>query len=150
MSTFDPKLLEEAIIDAPNATSFEPIPEGVYPAICDGFEIRTAKTEDGDRAILRLMWSIMDDSVKELLGREVVISRQDIWLDLNTDGSIATGPGQNVQLGRAREACKINKVKGFNFAMFRDAGPVNATIVQKPDKKTGEIYSNVAYVSAPS
>jgi len=147
MSTFDPKALEDAVIDAPNATTMTPIPPNTYPGICADVEIRTAKTKDGDRAILRLKWDLLDDDLKTKLGRDRILVDQDIWLDLNEDGSIATGPDQNVRLGRTREACDLNDMKGFTFNMFKDQGPLQCTVIEDPDEKSGDIYSKVVRVS---
>ncbi len=151
MSVFDAKVLEETVIDGANATTFDPVPINAYEAWIRDVEVRSVTTKNGEQAMLTVTWGIPDDKLQELLNREVVTSRQDIWLDLNSDGSIAVGPNQNVRLGRLRAALKMNDTKGpFSFGMLRDAGPAIITVGHRTDEKTGDTFDQVNRVDAPS
>ena len=97
--------------------------------------------------ILEVMWQIMDDSgkLKELLNRDKIVVRQDIWLDV-TDGALSFGPNLNVGLGRLREAVGLNKPgKPFSFKMIEGQGPVRISVTQKV-QDSGDVYNNVSKV----
>ena len=142
MSTFDPQVLEETIIDVPNATFIVPIPDDEYNGLIDDFKIRSVKTSDGVVPVVDVYWNIPDEKLQKLLDREKVIAKQSIWIDLDAQGSIAVGPSDNVGLGRLRAAVGLNK-KGFSFPQLRGAGPARILVVQKKNSETGEIFSNV-------
>ena len=49
-SNFDPSLLDETVIDAANATSIEPVPEGEYLGLIDDYTFRDQiETKFGQR-----------------------------------------------------------------------------------------------------
>ena len=149
MSVFDPKILEETVIEGANATKFDPVPINAYEAWVRDVEVRSVTTKNGEQAMLTVTWGIPDDKLRELLNREIVTSRQDVWLDLNADGSIAVGPNQNVRLGRLRAALKMNDIKGpFSFGMLRDAGPAIVTVSHRTNEETGDVYDEIKRVDA--
>ncbi len=130
-STFDPSLLEETVIDAANAISIEPVPEGEYDGLIDDITFRDMiTTKFGERAPLDIYWMIPDENLKKKLDRETVIVKQGLLLELNEDGSLAVGPGQNVGLGRLRAALSLNG-KGFSFAKLRGAGPARVLVTHR-------------------
>lgn len=145
--TFDPKLLEETVVEAQLDTRPQPVPEGVYDnGFVQDYEIRVVNTKHGERPILRLVWNIMDDDLREKMGRETVTSRQDLWLDMNADGSIATGPGQNWRLGKVLDVLGLNTGKKFSFGMLRDCGPARVTVGHRTNDDTGDVYDEVTRV----
>lgn len=152
MSNFDPAVFESIIIEDANETKSTPIPEGEYNAIADSVRIRSVDITKGERAgttvpILEVMWQIMDDTGKlaELLNRDKIVVRQDIWLDVQ-DGALSFGPNLNVGLGRLREAVGLNKPgKPFSFKMIEGQGPVRISVTQKV-QDSGDVYNNVSKV----
>ncbi len=131
MSTFDPSLLEETVIDASNATSIEPVPEGEYNGLIDDYTFRDQiETKFGKRVPIDIYWIIDDADLRKKLDREVVTVKQGMLLEINDDGSLAVGPGQNVGLGRLRAALGMNG-KGFSFPKFKGAGPARVLVVHR-------------------
>lgn len=145
MSVFDVELLAETVIDEPNATTMDPVPEGEYDALVDGFTIRAVTTKRGEVPVMDVTWMIPDEDLKARLNREMVTARQTVWIDLNEDGSIAVGPNQNVGLGRLRAALNLNK-KGFMFSQLTGAGPARVLITHRANSDTGDVYSEVKKV----
>lgn len=127
-STFNPAILEETIIDTEIATSLEPVPEGEYEALIDDYTFRDIiETKFGERAPLDIYWMIPDEKLKKELHRDIVTVKQGLLLELNEDNSLATGPGQNAQLGRLLAALGMN-AKGFSFPALRGAGPARVLV----------------------
>ena len=152
MSTFDPQAFEEMVFEEANETKFTPIPEGVYEAIVDSVRIKAIDIKKGDRAgttapILEVVYEILSDDLKKELNREKVVVRHDIWLDVNENGSLSFGPNHNVQLGRLREACGLNKPgKPFSFQMLQGQGPLKVTVAVKVNMEADVAYNNVIQV----
>ncbi len=146
MSTFDPALLEETVIDGANAVLVEPVPEGEHLGLIDDFKIRAVTTERGEVPVMDIYWMVPDEDLKKQLHRDKVIVKQSIWIDLNDDGSIAVGPNQNVGLGRLRAALGMNG-KGFSFQKLRGAGPARIFVTHERDKKNpDDVYGKVMRV----
>lgn len=123
MGTFDPtNFLDQTINDA-NSTQTIPVPEGEYTAIVDGEPVvRQWTSKDGTKTGLAvdLNWLVDDAGVKQAVGRDRIIVRQGIMLDLNDSGGIDTGKGRNANLGRLRDAVGLNEPgKPFNFRMLQ-------------------------------
>src|SRR5689334_10740434 len=101
-----------------------PCPEGDYPARIDDIEFRQVKTKNGDRTIMRVIWSIEDEGVKAALDRETLKVSQDIWLDLDSTGGIDSGKDKNIGLGQLRAVfdqnspgIPIGALKGTGLAL---------------------------------
>lgn len=95
-------------------TEVELIPAEEFPATVSKFEITGGEISKGERAgqpwaSLRVVWEIDDPALADRLGRKKLYVRQDVFLDLDEDGSLAVGKGQNVQLGKLRDALGLNK-----------------------------------------
>src|SRR5215831_5979456 len=123
MGTFDPALyLDSSLTDA-NSTQSIPVDQGEYPAMADEIEVRqwTGKKDPSKSGIsLDINWSIDDAGQREKLGRDKVIVRQSLMIDLNEGGGIDTGKGKNVRLGRLREALGLNTPgQPFSFRMIQ-------------------------------
>ena len=146
MSAFDISVLEETIIDAANATSIVPVPEGEYEGIIEDYNFRkTIETKRGERLPLDIYWRIHDEALQKKLNRETVTAKQGMLLEVNEDGSLAVGPGQNVDLGRLRAALGMNG-KNFSFLKLKGAGPARILITHRQDEKTDDVYSEVRKV----
>lgn len=158
MSTFDAAAFENTVIEESNETKTTPVPEGDYPSIVDKVRIKTITISKGDRMgqtvpILEVMYHILDEDnkLKELLNRDKVTVRQDLWLQVTEDGRLAFGPNQNVDLGRLREATGLNKPgRPFTFGMLEGCGPVMVSVTQDARADTGDVYNKVPRVMAMS
>lgn len=156
MSTvFEPSIYEEMVFEQSNETKTTPIPEGQYRGLIDKIELRQMTIKNGPNAgqtrlILGVSWEVLeiDEELLAELGRDRVIVRQDIWLDIDDHGSIAFGPNRNVGLGRLREAVGLNTPgKPFTFKTLEGAGPALITIGERP-VESGDVYNEVKKVSS--
>lgn len=151
MSTFDPASLLEATVETSNDTKIIPIPEGEYLAVIDNVKINTWQSGDGSKSGLRLdVEYLLDDAAaKEATGRDKLLVRQGIMLDLTEDGrSFDMGKGKNVGLGRLREATGLN-TPGQTFAVQMLPGRlVKIKVTQRPKEGDPEtIYNDVRGVT---
>ena len=146
---FDPAQFLDAQITDSNDTKLIPIPVGEYTAVADKVDVRTwqgKKDPSKSGVTLEITWSIDDQSVKEALGRDTITVRQGVMLDLTEGGSLDMGKGRNTQLGRLREAVKLN-IPGqpFAFSML----PGRLAKVKVEHRIDGEnIYSEIKSVAA--
>ena len=149
--TFDAAVFEQMVIDQANETKTTPVPVGDYEAMIDKVRVKSVKLSKGDRAgtevpILEVTFHIDDDKVAEQLNRDKVLSRMDIWLDVE-GGALAVGPNKNVRLGRLREAVGMNKPgKSFSFMQLEGAGPVKVQVNHRTVNE--DVYDEVVGVAA--
>lgn len=154
MSTFDVNAFENTVIEESNETKTTPVPEGTFPGLVDSQRIKTIKVKNGPREgqelpILEVTYELTDDDgkLKEVLNRDKVTVRQDIWLDINDSGGLAFGPNQNVALGRLREATGLNAPgRPFSFGMLEGQGPVMIHVTQFANSDTGDIFNRIPKV----
>lgn len=122
MSVFDPKTFGQMTFTETNATESAPIPVGDWPFAIDKQEIvawtkRDDPSVGGLKCVLTL--STTAPEVVEATGRAKNVARYEMMLDLTPEGGLDFGKGMNVRLGRAREACGLNKPgQPFAFDMF--------------------------------
>ena len=146
---FNPEeFLDQQVTEA-NATKIIPVPVGEYPAIIKSIKPRAwAKKDDPtvNGVALDIVWSIEDADVKAALARDEVNCKQGIMLDTDDSGKLATGAGDNVGLGRLREALGLNvpgEAFSFNMLIGRSA------LVAVTHRANGEeVYSEVSRVAA--
>lgn len=140
MSSFDPEAFLGTDTSDEMSTVVLPIPEGEYNATIDSVKARLA----GDKPVFKVIWNIddADGKVAKATGRDKNTVRQSIWLDVNDNGSLDTGTGKNVGLGRLREAVGQNKAgKPWNPNML--VGQVAKILVgQRVDKDDASIIYN--------
>jgi hypothetical protein len=68
---------------------------------------------------LDIQWEIQDEAVKSFCGRDKIICKQGIMLDLTDSGELDMGKGKNVGLGKLREALGLNTPgEPFSFSMI--------------------------------
>ena len=122
---FDPLTFSEATITDSNATSYDPIPVGYYPAHIENQEIKTGTKTDQDTgeikpwARLVVTWNIEAPEIAEQLSKKKLLCRQSFFLKLNDQNTLATGKGINIDLGQLREAVGLNKKgEAFSFPML--------------------------------
>lgn len=145
MSEFNPDSFLNTETDEAGETHYTPIPEGDYHALVDDVTAREAK----DSQILDVIYEIIDEALKELMGMDKVTIRQSIFLDIE-NGAMAIGKNKNIKLNKLRDALGQNvSGKPWSPMMMKGAGPVLIKTTQKPDDDDPEvIYSNVSRVTA--
>ena len=120
-------------------TTFTPVDEGDYNAFIDDVEVDVINTSNGQSPILRAIFAITDDEVKEKLGLDKPTVRLDAFLELNEEGGLALGKNKNVKLGRLRDSVDQNEAgEAWSPSMLRGAGPVTIKVGHRYNKETGE------------
>lgn len=149
LSSFDPEtFMRSAQVDGELSTQTTPIPEGTYRGQIESVKPEVIETKAGKRVILRVNWELLDDSLKSMLERERVFIRQDIWLDLDSNGKIDQGKGKNVDLGRLRDALGRNSQAGNPFEGLVQSLAVVKTSVRSDANDPSKKYADVSRVSA--
>lgn len=141
--SFDPNQFMSQPSD-PMATSFENVKEGEFVWMLDN-EIEFSEIKWNDKntgearsaPIMRVFCVLQDAgpgaAEKARLGRDKVVVRCDISLDLTPTGQFDNGPNKNVLLGQLREALGQN-VPGWTPAALKGAGPVVGKVTHRSDK----------------
>lgn len=142
---FDVDALFENTTTEANETTFTPIPEGEYTATIDKLKMRSPKE---GMALLDIVYDIDDPDLAQRLNRQKVTVRQSVFLDIE-NGKLATGPNQNVDLGRVREAVGQNQPgKPWAPSMLEGAGPVKIIVGHRQDKTDpAKVYDDVKKVA---
>lgn len=157
MTPFDASAFLDQTVDGPLSTSITPCPEGEYKMMisADG-DITSwfgeAKWEKNgvqhSSPIATIPVEVLDDAVRAKLGREKVMSRIKMFLDMTPDNKLDTSEGKNVRLGALRAALGQNEGAGWTFAKLRGAGPFIGRVTQRSDAKDPSIkYDEVSRVS---
>lgn len=121
MSVFDPKTFGQMTFNETNSTVSTPIPAAEWLFEIKKSDIVPWQARDGSSSGLKsvLMLETTDPAVAEATGRPKNTVKYEMMLDLTPDGGLDFGKGMNVRLGRAREACGLNKPgQPFAFDMF--------------------------------
>lgn len=145
---FDPNAFFDQVVESAGSTEVVPIPAGEYLATIDKKEVTQWSKKD-DPSIsglkLKVTWSLEDQPVRDLLGRDKVIVVQDIMLDLTDHGTLDMGKGRNVELNRLRAAVDLN-VSGFSFNQL-DGRMARVTVKQDQDRNDpSKFYARVKAV----
>jgi hypothetical protein len=148
MSQFDPSVLLDQFITGTLDTKVAPCPEGEYVAVIDSVNPRPWNSKDGTKAgvALDVFWAIDDAGVKAQLGRDKIIVKQGIMLDLDPTGQrLDVSKGKNINLGRLREALGMNDAgTPFSFNML----PGQAAKVKVSHRIDGEeVYADIKMVT---
>lgn len=147
---FDPSQFLDMTIEGDNSTVAIPVPAGEFHAQVDKVDVRQWTKRDDPTVsglTLEVFWAIEDDGVKEMLGRDKVLAKQGIMLDITDAGGLDMGKGKNVGLGRLRAATNLNEPgKAFSFQqLFGQYAKV--TVTHRTDKDDPEkIYAEVKTV----
>jgi hypothetical protein len=115
--SFDPDQFLNAAVSGSNSTKVIPVPMGTYQGVIEKVVPRQWQSKDGSQTGISLdvFWLIEDQGVKEFLGRDTVVCKQSIMLDV-ANGGLDMSPGKNVGLGRLREAVGQNDAsQPFSF-----------------------------------
>jgi len=145
---FDPNAFFDQVVESAGSTEATPIPAGEYLATIDKKEVvQWSKKDDPSISGLKLKvtWSLEDQPVRDLLGRDKVTVVQDIMLDLIDHGTLDMGKGRNVELNRLRAAVDLN-VSGFSFNQL-DGHMARVTVKQDQDRNApSKFYARVKAV----
>lgn len=147
VSAFDPDVFMNTQFNDANATK---------PVVCPPGEYRAQLTNVKTRAlpkgsiVMDVSWEVLDDAVKASLGMKPdakLYCRHDtIWLDFD-NGMLAFGDGQNVSLGRLRDALNQN-TKGQPWApSMLKGGVAKIKVAHEVNKDNGDIYAKAVAVS---
>ena len=125
--TFDPNEFMSATITESNDTALLNPPDNMagegYQMIADKVTVVPwqGKADPSKSGLkLEIQWQIEDENVKKHCGREKVLCRQSIMLDLNDSGGLDLGKGRNIGLGKLREALGMNTPGvPFSFQMIQ-------------------------------
>ncbi len=151
--SFDADLFLSTQVDAKLDTRRLPIPPGDYIAqitAIKGREFESRKNPGENMLVLSVTWQIDDanGAIKQATGLENPTVVQDVFIDRTPSGGLATGTGQNVQLGKLREAVGQN-IPGQPWAPLMLVGTVaRVAVVNEPDKNNPEnVYDRVKSVA---
>ena len=144
---YDAQSFLDSTVTQANDTRIIPCPQGEFQAFIDKVVPRQWTSKDGTSAgvALDVFWNIEDQQVKQTLGREVIVVKQGIMLDLTSAGGLDVSGGKNVGLGRLREAVNLNQAgKPFSFTQL----PGQMAKVKVSHRIDGEdIYAEIKAVS---
>lgn len=144
-------------IDSAMPTSLPPVPEGEYLARIgseqDDVKVEAITgTKDPTKTYVRitLQWDILDEVLKQSLGREKVRVRDQFFLDVDpVTKQLLIAEDKNIALGARRAALGLNEPgQAFSFNQLRGAGPAHIKVKQTSDKDDpSRKYSEVARVA---
>lgn len=130
-------------------TRIVPCPPGEWRAQIEEVEAREIEIKQGDNAgqkrlVMDVTYKILDENAVKETGRDTVLVRQGIFLDLTESGNLDFGKGKNVKLGRLREALGQN-MDGQPWAPGMLKGGM--VIVEVTNElRDGEVYDGVKKV----
>lgn len=108
-SVFDADAFLGQTTDQEGSTVYPTIPEDDYTGMIDKLDPRQFQNKNGETStVLDVYWRILDEKAKAAIGRDEVIVKQGIFVDMLPNGAIDWGDGKNVKLGRLRDACGQN------------------------------------------
>jgi hypothetical protein len=110
-------------------TQYQNCPEGQFQAVIESVKAPRAGLKDKNGNPFypaEVQWNILDENVKKELGRDKVLVRQTLFLDI-TNGKLDFSKGKNVPLGILRDAINQN-VAGWTFGQLVGAGPALVTV----------------------
>jgi hypothetical protein len=122
MSAFDPKTFAQMTFKGANSTAIIPVPPGDQEGVITKYEILPWQNKDDpSKAGLKcnVFFDIDSPNIKAVTKRDQNIVRHEFFLDLTPEGMLNMGEGQNVKLGRLREAIGLNAPgQEWSFDMF--------------------------------
>lgn len=110
---FDANAFMNAVFTEATDTKLTPCPAGEYQAQIEKIEPKSGTISKGERigepwASLNIAYTVSDQAVAAITGRDKCTVYQSVMLDLTPQGGLEQGPGKNINLGRVREACNLN------------------------------------------
>lgn len=143
MTVFDPEAFLNETIEGANDTQYQTVPAGEYTGMIEKIDMPQGRTtKDGNPIYpLDIMWVLLDEDLKASLGRDKIIVRQSVFLDITEAGGLDMGKGKNVPLGKLREALGLNS-SGFSLRQLSGAGPALVNVSEEPDKQDATLIRN--------
>lgn len=122
-TNFDPDQFLHTSTEGALDTEFPVVPAAQYRAVVDDIKVKSGTMSKGENVgnlwvSININWSIQDEALKEEMERDKVIVRQNVFLDVDNQGTIQTGKGKNVMLGRLRAAVGQNDGSAWSPAML--------------------------------
>ena len=148
-SIFNAEQFLDTVVEGAMSTKIIPCPEGEWMGLVDDLKVRQWKSKDGLQmgVTLDVMWLVEDESAKTAVGRDKVVVKQGVPLDLTEAGRLDTSEGKNVRLGRLREALDLN-TPGVPFAIPMMKGRMAKVEVYHRSNEAGdETYAEVKKAS---
>lgn len=149
-SVFNPEEFLDQVTTEQNDTKIIPVPEDDYMGISGKPSVRTWTSKDKSMSgvSLDLPFEIDDAQAREITGRDKIIVRYSIGLDMievNGRMQLDMGKGKNVKLGKLREVFDLN-VPGQPFGLMMLEGRVaRISVTQRADGE--DIFNDVKYVN---
>ncbi len=144
---FDAGLFLNTTVDTALQTKSDPIPIGPYRAVIKDLGFRTGSSEKGPWIAMDVSYSLDAPDVATKLNRKELTARQSGFITLDSNGKIASGPNQNVWVGKIFEAVGMNK-PGVTIGQLKGAGPLQVMIGHRPNKDDATIvYDEVKSVA---
>ncbi len=148
---FDADSFLSTQVEGSMSTKSEPVPEGDYRSVITEVEkprlVQPGVGQDFKPFVnMNVTHKIDDPALAEKLGRKEVLVRQQLAIELGTDGKPSREKGTNIGLGALREALGQNDPsKPWNPLMLKGAGPLMIKVKHRRDKKDESvIYAEVA------
>lgn len=135
-------------VEGSQDTKLTPVPLGDWDGILGKPTFRQAEIKKGERAgeimtFMDIMVYIDNDEVREITHREKPALRHSIILTL-IDGMISSEPGDNIDMGRLREACGLNDEESDFTPSMLENQPITVSVKHRPDpEKADTIYAEV-------
>ncbi len=150
--SFDAQALLNATTAEANSTKLLPAPVGDYVGQVSKVDVKSGVSKSTGEIWCRLeLYLESEDPKLEQIGMKKKNFRADALLELTPMGTIDTGQGKNVALGRMREAAGLNQPgQPFSLGMFQ--GQVfKFTVEHQPDQNDPEkIYERVKALRSPA
>lgn len=137
------------------STEYTPVPEGEWPGYIKNYAVKTGisnKDPENPRpwALLNVGWAITDPEVKRLMERDEdaddPIAYQTVFLDIDENGRMKMGKGNNVPLGKLRDAVGQNGPGAWAIPMLE--GCHGLCRVEHRQLEDGRVVGNVTAVAA--
>lgn len=146
---FDVQAFLDQTVEGTNDTKKVPCPAGDFTGIVDKVAARSWQAKDDPTKsgmTLDVSWIIEDESAKSVTGRDKVVVRQGIMLDLTDEGKLDMGKGKNIGLGRLREALGLNNGGPFSFAMMVGR-MAKVSVSHRMGETSDDIYDEIKKVA---
>lgn len=149
-SIFNAEQFLDEIYEEQNDTKVIPVPEGDYIGTVEEVKARTWVSKDklSSGVSLDVVFLIDDENAKQATGRDKVMVKYSIGLDVTPELRIDFSRGKNVKLGKLREVFNLN-TPGQPFSFHSMKGRMaRVTVTQRPSEDGQDIYNDIKYVSA--
>lgn len=133
---FDAQALLNAATEEVNSTRVLPAPVGDYIGQVTKVDVKSGIGKNSGEPWVRLELVLeAEDPKLESIGMTKKRFNGGFMLDITPSGSLDMSEGKNIQLGRAREACGLNREgQAFSLGMFQGQ-TFKFTVEHEPDSR---------------